>query len=226
MKKEKLILSIETGIRGGSISILKDKTEIDFWIGENEVSKSEDVLPQIARLFEKNKIKKDEIDLLTVSNGPGSHTGLKIGIAIALGLKKSCNSHLRGVSVLEALTLNALQRRVVLTAVPFGKNFISWQEFEIGDKEIQKKSAENLSLEDSFLEELTHKDDLNLIICHYLFNKFKEFFESQRTQSRIKIKAEINLAKQIGLYGQTDENTSDNAIESINPIYLLDRCNL
>ena len=87
MKFEKnIILSIETTFEGGSLALYKGETEIDSWSGTKQVSKAEDILEQISELLKKNKIEKKHLQLIAVSDGSGSSTGAKIGLAIAKGL--------------------------------------------------------------------------------------------------------------------------------------------
>ncbi|MGI8669326.1 MAG: tRNA (adenosine(37)-N6)-threonylcarbamoyltransferase complex dimerization subunit type 1 TsaB [Aridibacter sp.] len=123
---------METSVKGGSLSIFRNGKLIDFHIG-GMVSGSEDLLPQIAKLLEKNDISKSDIESITVSNGPGSFTGIRIGIATALALKKSLNCKCYGVDLLKAM---AFHRRIetktenILTAVSQGRNKICWFDFK------------------------------------------------------------------------------------------------
>jgi|ERR1035437_7620900 tRNA threonylcarbamoyladenosine biosynthesis protein TsaB len=48
--------------------------------------KSEAVLPAIEKILQKNKLKIDDIEKIEVNKGPGSFTGLRVGIAIANAL--------------------------------------------------------------------------------------------------------------------------------------------
>jgi tRNA threonylcarbamoyladenosine biosynthesis protein TsaB len=130
MNNDEIILSMETAIRGGSISILRGGREIDYWTGGGELPKSDDILYQISILLRKNNVEKREIRFIAVSTGPGSFTGLRIGLALARGLRRSLDCSIKGVSVLEALTLKTNYTRFILTAIPFGNNQIYWQLFK------------------------------------------------------------------------------------------------
>lgn len=108
--------------------MLEDDREIDFWIGNNNVSKAEDVLEQVSDILENNGIKK--IDLIAVSDGPGSSTGIRIGLATALGLRKSFNCEIVRVSVFEAILFNKRFYQPLVVAIPVGSRQIAWQVFE------------------------------------------------------------------------------------------------
>ncbi|MGQ0543253.1 MAG: tRNA (adenosine(37)-N6)-threonylcarbamoyltransferase complex dimerization subunit type 1 TsaB, partial [Blastocatellia bacterium] len=99
------VLAIESAIQDGSIALFRDGKEIASVGGSDDVSRAEELLPNIEKLFNDTGIKFDEIDLIAVSRGPGSYTGIRIGIATVLGLARALNISCAGVSVLEAMTI-------------------------------------------------------------------------------------------------------------------------
>ncbi len=122
-----IVLSIETGIAAGSISLLANGREIDFWAGAGKVSKSEDILEAIDKILSENNIKIQSITLLAISSGPGSFTGLRIGAALAKGLSKAVNCVVKAEPVLEAMVSKIIGDGVFAAAVPFGKKQVCWQ---------------------------------------------------------------------------------------------------
>ncbi len=145
-----IILSIETTVGGGSLSILKNQIEIDGWIGNREISKAEEVLEQILILLKrKNNISKDNIGKIVVSKSAGSLTGEKIGLALAKGLAKSLKCQLIEISVFESLLreqiLNVRAEGNYLTGIPLGKNQIQWQSFLVGSKVTAEYNAPQIS---------------------------------------------------------------------------------
>lgn len=63
-------------------------------------------MPQLEQLLTRTKITKNEIDLLAVSMGPGSFTGLRIGLASAEAMAYSWHKPICGVNTLKALAYN------------------------------------------------------------------------------------------------------------------------
>ena len=125
--KSKIILGIESAIRGGSISLLRDEKEAAFHVGAGGVSRSEDLLSNVAKLLSEQNIGVGEIGRIAVSTGPGSFTGLRIGIATALGLARSIGAELVGVSLLQAMDDIASEPGLRVIAVPVGRTDIVWQ---------------------------------------------------------------------------------------------------
>jgi tRNA A37 threonylcarbamoyladenosine modification protein TsaB len=158
MSEKDLTLSIETGIQGGSLSVLRGIKEIDYWIGSKEISKSEDVLHEIKNIFERNNLIKKELKRIIVSEGPGSHTGVRIGTAIGIGLKKALSCELERVFVLKAMLWLAAEgesvnsEEEIITAVPIGRNQICRQTFKLQNQRIINNESE---LQFSTIEEFT-----------------------------------------------------------------------
>lgn len=57
----------------------------------------------VTRLLEQTSLRLDDIGLYAVANGPGSFTGIRVGMSAALAWGKAFDRPVRGVSVLEAL---------------------------------------------------------------------------------------------------------------------------
>jgi len=172
--EKKIILSIETTVAGGSLSILANNYEPDGWIGSRSVSKAEDILEQIAILLRTNNIKREHIKLIGVSKGSGSLTGEKIGLALARGLAKSLKCRLVEISVFESLLMEigCKLEGEYLTAIPLGKNQVQWQEFTAKNNFYFKK---NSSPQVSHISELINKikkfDDTRAVLASG-FDKF------------------------------------------------------
>lgn len=129
---EPVILAIESAVAGGSLSLLRGETPIAGRTDDGGVSRAEDLLPNIVRMLETAEIAKNDITKLAVSVGPGSYTGIRIGIATALGLKNSLQVPCAGVPVTEAMYGALLLGGDVVTAVPMGRNDVAYQEFGAG----------------------------------------------------------------------------------------------
>jgi len=80
-----MILSINTGSEQNSIALLgKDIAEEIFW--KSYRTQSKELLPKIDRLLKLNKIKLTNLEAIAAFQGPGSYTGLRVGISVANAL--------------------------------------------------------------------------------------------------------------------------------------------
>lgn len=140
-KKTKFVLAMETAVESGSLALYADDVLIDGWVGSGDGgSRSELLLVEIKRLLEKNELPKKMLNSIIISDGPGSLTGARIGLATAKGLSKSIGCVLEFRSVLNSMagcaavlqTDSESKSRKIITAIPLGKNRICWKTSKFG----------------------------------------------------------------------------------------------
>ena len=100
-----LILHIETTTPTCSVAISEDQKILS--VKESHVDKSHAALLTtfISEVLEQAKKKPAQLDAISVSKGPGSYTGLRIGVSTAKGLAYGLNKPLLAVPTLDALAL-------------------------------------------------------------------------------------------------------------------------
>jgi tRNA threonylcarbamoyladenosine biosynthesis protein TsaB len=100
-------LGIETSNSPLSIAIVKDGQILVEVVQNLKLTHSVTVMPVIEELVQKANLKPADIDAVAVSEGPGSYTGLRIGVTIAKTLAWSLKKPLVGVSSLQVLAASA-----------------------------------------------------------------------------------------------------------------------
>ncbi len=118
------ILAIEAAIGGGSLAVLDDRRVLAAWESDSARSASEELLAEIDSLLKRSQISLDQLSMLAVSNGPGSYTGIRIGIATAMGLARALTVPLRGISLAKAIASGQSERSIVV--LPIGRNGYHW----------------------------------------------------------------------------------------------------
>jgi tRNA threonylcarbamoyladenosine biosynthesis protein TsaB len=98
-----LILSLDTTTRAGSAAIVRDGQIVQEVAGNPALSHGERLPTDLMRLLESAHASVEDIDLFAVAAGPGSFTGLRVGIATIQGLAMARERKVVPVSVLEAL---------------------------------------------------------------------------------------------------------------------------
>ena len=93
-------------------AIVEDDTLLAEVQEENKQSLSEITLPRIADMFQKTKLEPKEIDKIIVVNGPGSFTGIRIGITIAKVYAWSMNIPITTIYSLEAMSLSSKENKI------------------------------------------------------------------------------------------------------------------
>lgn len=126
-----MILAIESAIAGGSLSLVGGDIEIASWMGRDEQGvRAESLMTNIEILLNSVGIKKASLTTIVVSAGPGSFTGIRIGQATGLGLKRALGISMQSISALDAVAFAHLHTGIV--AIPMGRGGAAAQRFVNG----------------------------------------------------------------------------------------------
>ncbi|WP_281751154.1 tRNA (adenosine(37)-N6)-threonylcarbamoyltransferase complex dimerization subunit type 1 TsaB [Neptunitalea chrysea] len=108
------ILSVETSGTNCSV-VLSNRNEVTFIKEENtgSFSHAEKLHVFIKEVMELGNVAPEDIDAIAVSKGPGSYTGLRIGVSTVKGLCFAWDKPMLSVSTLEALAYQAVAAEVM-----------------------------------------------------------------------------------------------------------------
>ncbi|MBL0145642.1 MAG: tRNA (adenosine(37)-N6)-threonylcarbamoyltransferase complex dimerization subunit type 1 TsaB [Chitinophagaceae bacterium] len=112
-----LILHIDCATEKALVCFAKDGEVMDAATNQDQKDHAGFLQTAIQQLAAKNHIELKNIDAVAVTNGPGSYTGLRVGMASAKGLCYALNKPLLTISTLELLAIAAIQSSLV-----FAKN--------------------------------------------------------------------------------------------------------
>lgn len=101
------VLAIETTGAYASVALMKDDKLIGHVSGNDRFSHLQNLMPQVETVVKENGLSLGDIELIAVSNGPGSFTGIRIGVSSARALSQVLGIPCVAVSSLEALALRA-----------------------------------------------------------------------------------------------------------------------
>lgn len=100
------ILAIDSSSNVASAALICDGVLTGEYTVNHKKTHSQTLLPLIRDMLCATETDIGEIDAFAVSVGPGSFTGLRIGIATVKGLAHACNKPVAGISTLEAMAYN------------------------------------------------------------------------------------------------------------------------
>lgn len=101
-----IVLAVESSAVAASVAVKKDEQLLAEMTINRGNTHSENLLPMVETLLNKLNLTVDDVDLFAVSVGPGSFTGVRIGVATVKGLAFGKGKPCAGVSTLEALAEN------------------------------------------------------------------------------------------------------------------------
>ena len=112
-----LTLALDTATGVCTVGLVQDGHVLAEYSIANGLTHSEGLMPQLDQMFSRTGIKKEETDRIAVSIGPGSFTGLRIGLAAAEAMAYAWQCGICGVSTLKAMAFNIPVEGVVLAPV-------------------------------------------------------------------------------------------------------------
>ncbi len=111
------ILAVESSAKSASVCIFEDGKLIAENFQNCGHTHSKTLLPMIENIFESTGYSLSDINLLAVALGPGSFTGIRIGISVIKGLAFGCDLPCLGASTLEAMAYNYPQENHIICPV-------------------------------------------------------------------------------------------------------------
>lgn len=127
------ILALDTSTLVASCGVIDgDRLLGEYSLNQN-MSHSENLVPMIKEVLRSLNLKIEDIDLYGVSIGPGSFTGLRIGVATVKAFAHLFNKPLVGVSTLEGLAFNLPHNEIVVPMIDARRDRVytgiySWEE--------------------------------------------------------------------------------------------------
>ncbi len=151
-----LLLAIDTSGKQGSIALARvgeqstDDNDVIEVVPLAGGTFSAQLVPQIAVLLSSHGFTKHDIGAFAVASGPGSFTGLRIGLAAVKALAEILNKPIAAVSLLEVCAFASGAQGKIMAALDAGRGDVFVGEFEI-PKGIGQLPREHLLSRSEFL---------------------------------------------------------------------------
>jgi tRNA threonylcarbamoyladenosine biosynthesis protein TsaB len=146
MDHQPLILAVETATRAGGVALARGEKILASAVGDASVSHSTNLIEMIEQVLGQAATKLSDVDLFAVAIGPGSFTGLRIGLATAKAFAVHLRKQVVGVSTLAAIAHASQAKGQVISLLPAGRGEVFAQQFAVGDGEMTELDhAQHLS---------------------------------------------------------------------------------
>ncbi|MEG1820220.1 MAG: tRNA (adenosine(37)-N6)-threonylcarbamoyltransferase complex dimerization subunit type 1 TsaB [Oscillospiraceae bacterium] len=148
------IFSIECSATAASVAISDDNKLLGEFFTNTGLTHSQTLLPMVQNLLKCSNIEFDSIDAFAIAAGPGSFTGVRIGIAAIKGLAFPNDKPCISVSSLEATAYNLLGKEYIVCSVMDARcNQVYTATFKCG-KEIERITQDDAIMIDELLKNL------------------------------------------------------------------------
>lgn len=198
------ILAVDTSAVCASVAVTEDGKILSESSINAGLTHSRTLMPMINSVLKNGEIDLGTIDLFACSVGPGSFTGIRIGVAAVKGLCDALNKKCVPVSTLEALAFNLLGRDCTAVSVMDARcNQVYCAIFRVQGNEVTRLTDDMAIKVDELKEMLTEYDNVVFVgdgakLCHKAlgYTKASANAEYQRGSS-VCFVAEKNIDKAV-----------------------------
>lgn len=111
------ILGIDSSAKSASVAITENGKIISSFYINTGLTHSQTLMPMLDNVLKCASLTLDDIDAVAVNKGPGSFTGIRIGVAAAKGIADTKNIKTIGISTLESMAYNLVSSNCIAVAV-------------------------------------------------------------------------------------------------------------
>ena len=111
------ILSIESASVTASCAVSDDEKILGEYTLRHKKTHSEKLMPLIEELMGELNLKINDIDIISISRGPGSYTGLRIGAAIAKSLAYAADIKIASIPTMKSLAANVYDEQKLIVPI-------------------------------------------------------------------------------------------------------------
>lgn len=133
IEEQLLILSLETATRAGGVAVSRGDVLLASSAGQAQVSHSAHLLEQIKSTLNEAGVTLSQIDLFAVAIGPGSFTGLRIGLATVKSFAATLRRKCVGIQTLHAVAHGAGASSCTVAMLPAGRGEVFVQRLSVSD---------------------------------------------------------------------------------------------
>lgn len=159
------ILSIETSSVVASVAISNDEGILGEITINHPRTHSQKLMPIIKYIFNNLSLTIADIDLIAVSNGPGSFTGVRIGLTTAKALAHPNNIPIVTISTLDSLSMNlSAFNGKVISVIDGRRKKVFMKVFNFRNGKIIEKSEAEMGMIDDFLTHWNNLDEELILV--------------------------------------------------------------
>jgi universal bacterial protein YeaZ len=216
-----LTLAFDTSSKTVAVALLQDDVILYDAIINVDLNHSEVLLPAIDQACLQTKIKISEIDLFASTIGPGSFTGLRIGVSTLKGLMLATGKPAVGISSLAALALNVgKSSKIICSAMDAGRGQVYIAYYRYNENGLLDQIGTDKAVDP---REISHNPEQEVVFVGDGAIKYADIISNIKTK-------EINIASaaqqyirasSVGILGREKYNRNEllNA-ETFVPVYL------
>ena len=149
-----MILALESSATACSAALCRDGELVAQSYQNSGLTHSRTLLPMVRDMLANSQLTLEQVDVIAVAAGPGSFTGLRIGLAAVKGLAFAANTPCAGVSTMAALAYGVCGEGTVIGAQDARRGQVYWAGFDLATHaRLTPDAAEPVTALEAFVKE-------------------------------------------------------------------------
>ena len=216
------ILGIDTSSMAASVAVIEDNKLICEYTINTKKTHSQKLMPMIENMLGLSDLNVREIDTIAVCEGPGSFTGLRIGMATAKAIAHVNDIPVIGVNSLEALAANMnLCDKKICSILDAQRNQVYTGRYQYEGTKLVEIKEIGIQQIDELLEELAQSGEQWILVGEAVY----KYEDKIREISNIEIPAASNNVTKAGSLCSVakvkfDEGKDIFDCYTVNPLYI------
>lgn len=213
------ILAVDSSAKSASVAVTENGRLISECFVNNALTHSRTLMPMVDNALTQADMTLADIDAFCVNAGPGSFTGIRIGVAALKGLAAADNKPCAGISTLESIAYNFVDEKCIVCAAMDARcNQVYTAIFRCNGSEVSRICEDKAISIDELGSELSAYDEKIYLAgdgAEICFRAFSEKFENIVLAGENR---RYQRAYGVSLAAEKNNNFTDSAL--LAPVYL------
>jgi len=193
-----LILGIDTSGKTASVAICDENSVIAQTTILTTLTHSQVMLPLVEKLLSDAKLTLEDINAFAVANGPGSYTGLRIGISAVKAMCFTLGKKCLGISTLESLAYNCVGTKATIVSLMKARNDIAYCGIFKSDGNYITRIHEDIVTELEYIVKLLDFTETDIVLVgDYAKECYEKIFSAYNNVRLAPISERIQLASSL-----------------------------
>lgn len=218
------ILGLDTSTLMTTCAVMDNDTLIGEFSLSLDMSHSEALVPMIKSLLDNLNLNVKDMDGFAVAIGPGSFTGLRIGLATAKAFSHAMDKPIIGVSSLQALALNVVGHKIVVPMMDARRDRVFTGIYDLSGVDI-KTILQADAIEVSDLIKILEKKQESVYLLGDGATKYRAIFKKELGEKVKFLPGHLNLSRASSVCMLARQRLKDGDVDNIynlSPEYLRD----
>ncbi|AKL93849.1 tRNA threonylcarbamoyladenosine biosynthesis protein TsaB [Clostridium aceticum] len=167
------VLALDTSSIVATVAVLDDEKLMGEYIINHKKTHSEKLMPMIEEILKSCEVSPKDIDVFAVALGPGSFTGLRIGLATIKAMAQALDKPVAGVSTLEGLAFNLVHCKGLICPIIDAQQDLVYTGLYQWHQELSKVMEEDVVSIEDLLDTLKSRKE-EVIFLGDALEKFQE----------------------------------------------------